>query len=334
MPFDRELEVALSAVRQASRACRAVQQSLDPHTLAKDDRSPVTVADFASQALVAHALLTAFPGDPLVGEEDAAALRDPANAERLRQVHARVSAEVSVSEADVLRLIDRGSADATLRRQWVLDPVDGTKGFLRAEQYAVALALLVDGVVQVAALACPSLPCGPQGPVGTLFFAVRGAGSHAAPLLEPGPAQPIHASTRSEPASLRVCESVEAAHTAHDLSAALARRLGITAPAVRLDSQAKYGVVARGDAELYLRLPTRPGYAEKIWDHAAGTLVVQEAGGTVTDVDGRPLDFGRGRELRANRGVVVSHGPCHDLVVSTLRALADQPQPEPSGRRP
>lgn len=331
MPFDRELEVALSAVRQASRACRAVQQSLDPHTLAKDDRSPVTVADFASQALVAHTLLDAFPGDPLVGEEDAAALRDPANAERLRQVHARVSAEVPVTEDDVLRLIDRGSTDATRPRQWVLDPVDGTKGFLRAEQYAVALALLVDGVVEVAALACPSLllpsesplrgGAEPGAPVGTLFFAVRGAGSHAAPLFHDGLARPIHVSSRSEPASLRVCESVEAAHTAHDRSAELARQLGITAAAVRLDSQAKYGVVARGDAELYLRLPTRPGYLEKIWDHAAGALVVQEAGGTVTDVDGRPLDFGQGRELRANRGVVVSHGPCHDLVVATLRAL-------------
>lgn len=323
MSFDRELEVALSAVRQASRACRAVQQSLDPHTLAKDDRSPVTVADFASQALVARALLEAFPDDPLVGEEDAAALRDPANAERLREVHARVSAEVPVTADDVLRLIDRGSTDSARPRQWVLDPVDGTKGFLRAEQYAVALALLVEGVVQVAALACPSLPCSsdPSAAAGTLFFAVRGAGSHAAPLFEAGPVRPIHVSSRSEPASLRVCESVEAAHTAHDRSAELARRLGITAAAVRLDSQAKYGVVARGDAELYLRLPTRPGYMEKIWDHAAGTLVVQEAGGTVTDVDGRPLDFGRGRELRANRGVVVSHGPCHDLVVANLRAL-------------
>jgi 3'(2'), 5'-bisphosphate nucleotidase len=323
VPFDRELEVALCAVRQATRACRAVQQSLDPHTLAKDDRSPVTIADFASQALVARALLEAFPDDPLVAEEDAAALRDPANAERLRQVHARVSAEVPATPADVLRLIDRGTTHETHPRQWVLDPVDGTKGFLRAEQYAVALALLVDGLVQVAALACPNLPLSPEpsASLGTVFFAVRGSGSHAAPLFEPAPAHSVHVSSRTDPTALRMCESVESAHTAHDRSAELARRLGITAPAVRLDSQAKYGVVARGRAELYLRLPTRPGYHEKIWDHAAGALVVQEAGGVVTDVDGRPLDFSLGRELRANRGVVVSHGPCHDLVVATLRAL-------------
>jgi HAL2 family 3'(2'),5'-bisphosphate nucleotidase len=324
MPFARELQIALSAVRTASRACRAVQRDVSPHTLAKEDRTPVTIADFASQALVAHALLDAFPHDPLVGEEDAAALRDPANAERLEQVRLRVAAEVPADAADVLRWIDRGNTSATHPRQWVLDPVDGTKGFLRAEQYAIALALLVDGQVQVAALACPNLPytSDPTAPLGTVFFATRGAGSHAAPLFDASaPAHPIHVTPRTDLAGLRVCESVESAHTAHDHSAQLIHTLGITAPSVRLDSQAKYGVVARGDAELYLRLPTRPGYREKIWDHAAGVLVVQEAGGTVTDVDGRPLDFARGRELAANRGVVVSHGPHHALVVETLLEL-------------
>jgi HAL2 family 3'(2'),5'-bisphosphate nucleotidase len=327
MSWSRELEVALAAVRRASRACRAVQRDVSPHTLAKEDRTPVTIADFASQALVAHALLDAFPDDPLVGEEDAAALRDPANAERLAQVHLRVSAEIPADTADILRWIDRGTTSDTRPRQWVLDPVDGTKGFLRAEQYAIALALLIDGQVQVAALACPNLPCSsdPTAPLGTVFFAIRGNGAHAAPLFtadsDSTPAHPIHVTPRTDLATLRVCESVESAHTAHDHSAQLIRTLGITAPPVRLDSQAKYGVVARGDAELYLRLPTRPGYREKIWDHAAGVLVVQEAGGTVTDVDGRPLDFGRGRELSANRGVIVSHGPHHDLVVETLRIL-------------
>jgi HAL2 family 3'(2'),5'-bisphosphate nucleotidase len=331
MPWSRELDVALSAVRQASRACRAVQRDVSPHTLAKEDRTPVTIADFASQALVAHALLDAFPDDPLVGEEDATALRDPANAERLEQVRLRVSAEIPADAADILRWIDRGNTSLTQPRQWVLDPVDGTKGFLRAEQYAIALALLVDGHVQVAALACPNLPCSPEpdptAPLGTVFFAIRGAGSHAAPLFAADadstttPAHPIHVTPRASLPDLRLCESVESAHTAHDCSAQLIHTLGITAPPVRLDSQAKYGVVARGDAELYLRLPTRPGYREKIWDHAAGVLVVQEAGGTVTDVDGRPLDFARGRELAANRGVVVSHGPHHALVVETLRKL-------------
>lgn len=328
MPWDRELEVALAAVRQAARVCRAVQHDVDPHTLRKEDRSPVTVADFASQALVARALLEAFPDDPLMAEEDAAALREPEHVMRLQQVHARVRAEVPAQAADVLRWIDRGGATPGAPRTWVLDPVDGTKGFLRGEQYAIALALLVDGAVQVAALACPNLTgsdglgsAEPDAAVGTVLLAVRGAGAFAAPLFQDGPPVRVHVSERADPSTLRVCESVESGHTAHDHSAALVRALGITAPPVRLDSQAKYAVVARGDAELYLRLPTRPGYHEKGWDHAAGMLVVQEAGGVVTDVDGRPLDFGRGRELLGNRGVVASHGPHHDRVLATLRTL-------------
>ena len=51
-----------------------------------------------------------------------------------------------------------------------------------------------------------------------------------------------------------------------------------------LDSLAKYAIVARGDADVYMRPPTRPAYSEKIWDHAAGMLVIEEAGGKLIDI--------------------------------------------------
>jgi 3'(2'), 5'-bisphosphate nucleotidase len=85
-----------------------------------------------------------------------------------------------------------------------------------------------------------------------------------------------------------------------------------------MDSQCKYAAVARGEADIYLRLPTRKDYQEKIWDHAAGWLVVTEAGGRVTDVGGKPLDFTKGRTLRDNRGVVATNGPLHDRVVRVV----------------
>ena len=97
--------------------------------------------------------------------------------------------------------------------------------------------------------------------------------------------------------------------------------LGIVASPVRMDSQAKYGVVARGEAEIYLRMPTRADYREKIWDHAAGALIVEEAGGTVTDIAGRPLEFHHGRELSANRGVIVTNGWLHGRVLGALDQL-------------
>ena len=98
-----------------------------------------------------------------------------------------------------------------------------------------------------------------------------------------------------------------------------AELLGITVPPYRIDSQCKYAAVARGDASIYLRLPTKKGYEEKIWDHAAGSIVIQEAGGRATDVRGDELDFSLGRTLRNNLGVVVTNGVLHDCVVAAVR---------------
>jgi 3'(2'), 5'-bisphosphate nucleotidase len=119
---------------------------------------------------------------------------------------------------------------------------------------------------------------------------------------------------------MRFAESVEAAHGDHARQEALARATGFTQPALRMDSQAKYGAVARGDAALYLRLPSpkSPHYRENIWDHAAGTLIVEEAGGRVTDMLGQPLDLASDRKMHHNRGVIVSNGALHPAVLEAL----------------
>ena len=176
--------------------------------------------------------------------------------------------------------IDRASQKEYVPRFWTLDPIDGTKGFLRKEQYAISLALIVDGQIQVALLGCPNLPCEAAGEkIGTLFYAIRGSGSWSLPLDGESYPRSVHASTESDPRQARFCESVESAHTAQGFSAKVAAMLGIMREPLRLDSQAKYAVVARGEAEIYLRLPAKFGYKEKIWDHAGGVLLVEEAGG-------------------------------------------------------
>jgi 3'(2'), 5'-bisphosphate nucleotidase len=155
-----------------------------------------------------------------------------------------------------------------------------------------------------------------------LFSAVRGGGAFAEPLFEAGERTRISVSAERDAKRLRVCEPVEAGHSKHDQSAHILAGLGVSTDPVRVDSQAKYAIVARGEAELYWRLPTRADYREKIWDHAGGCLLVQEAGGTVTDVDGKPLDFSRGRELTENRGAVVSHGPFHARVLELIKSAS------------
>lgn len=323
--YEWEREVAVRAVREAARLCRAVAAGISPEVLAKKDKSPVTVADFGSQALIARTLLETFPDDLIIAEEASAELRLPENAPLLDQVlrHVRDNRAAGASDMtpdaeEVCRWIDRGGTSEYRDRFWTLDPIDGTKGFLRGEQYAVALALVTEGQVAVAALACPGLDA--------VFYAVRGEGSFIVPLEagpggDAGPPFRVHVSDHDDPAAARFCESVESGHSAHGDAASIAARLGMTAPPLRMDSQAKYAVVARGEADIYLRLPTRADYREKIWDHAAGALAVAEAGGTVTDIHGKPLEFHHGRELVANRGVVVTNGRLHDRVLGVIHEL-------------
>lgn len=317
---------AVDAVVAASRVCRTVQQRMVADaggTLAKGDKSPVTVADFAAQAIVSHLLEQAAPGIPLVGEEDAAALREPANAALAEKVVASVQAVLpELDRTAIFAAIDRGTyAGGASGRHWVLDPIDGTKGFLRMDQYAVALGLIEDGEVVLGVLGCPNLPAGDAGgETGSIFAAVKGAGA-VQRGVDSADEQPISVDPVDDPAAARFCESVEKAHTSQSHSAQVAARLGITAPPHRIDSQCKYAAVARGDAAVYLRLPTRPGYVEKVWDHAAGVAVITEAGGTVTDVDGKPLDFSLGRGLSQNKGVVVSNGRFHDELIAAVKAV-------------
>jgi 3'(2'), 5'-bisphosphate nucleotidase len=117
------------------------------------------------------------------------------------------------------------------------------------------------------------------------------------------------------------CEGVEAAHSAQGDNAAVAQLLGITAPSVRLDSQAKYCSIARGAGDVYLRLPVKKDYQEKIWDHAAGDLIVREAGGQVTDIYGNRLDFSKGRTLAANKGVVAAPKAHQDQVIDAVKTV-------------
>ena len=317
--YERELEVATRAVVEAAGICRSIQGSIGADVLEKRDRSPVTVADYCSQAVVCRALARALPDDPIVAEEDATDLRQAEHASVLGRMLSELAAAGMTSETEVLEHIGRGNAEATPARMWTLDPIDGTKGFLRGQQYAIALGLIVEGRVVLGALACPKLSCGDD--EGTVLTAVRGHGASMAPLSRPDERQPIRVSPEVDPSRARTCESVESGHSAHGTSAQVVQRLGIAVDPVRLDSQAKYAVVARGDAEIYLRLPTRKDYQEKIWDHAAGSIVVEEAGGRVTDVLGRPLDFSRGRTLAQNRGVVASNAAVHDRFLQVLAEL-------------
>jgi 3'(2'), 5'-bisphosphate nucleotidase len=344
--YSKELEVAELAVQRAALLTKKVFHEKAKGTLSKDDKSPVTIGDFGAQALIIAAIKANFPDDEVVGEEEASSLREDAKlSDQIWSLVQNAKLEDSAAEAvlggpikskdAMLDAIDAGnSAGGNKGRIWALDPIDGTKGFLRGGQYAVCLALMVDGEVKVGVLGCPNLPIDDSAPLsvntgkdstdaegyGVLFSAVEGQGATSRALsgvgLEKG--QSIAMKPVKDITQATFCESVEAGHSSHGDQAAIAEKLGIVKPSVRMDSQAKYGSIARGAGDIYLRLPVSATYVEKIWDHAAGDLIVREAGGQVTDAKGKRLDFSKGRTLADNKGVVAAPSAVHAQVLEVV----------------
>lgn len=320
MPYTQEKQVGIQAAINAAKLCEQVRQNMPP-AMTKNDRSPVTVADYGAQAIICQELRANFPHDPIVAEEDSRELGQPEMAENLTKVTHYVNNIIpDTSTEQVLNWIDAGNGQIS-DRYWTLDPIDGTKGFVRKDQYAIALALIENGEIKVGILACPAFTL-PTGEIGALFVAVRGEGATVTPLDRDQP-RPIRVVSSDDTANLRFVESVEASHGDGIAQNAIAQAVGITAPSLQVDSQAKYGIVASGKAALYLRLPSplQPDYRENIWDHAAGAIIVEEAGGRVSDMYGQPLNFSDGVKMVNNRGIVVSNGIIHDQVLAALKNL-------------
>ncbi|KUI52987.1 3'(2'),5'-bisphosphate nucleotidase [Cytospora mali] len=346
--YAKELEVAQLAVQRATILTKRVFHERAKGTVSKDDKSPVTIGDFGAQALIISALKANFPEDEIVAEEEAETMRSDANLKqivwdlvgstKLDDAAAEATLGGSIKDAEAtLDIIDQGNSKGGSKgRIWAIDPIDGTKGFLRGGQYAVCLALMVDGDVKVGVLGCPNLPVDDSDALtvdigsnatdegrGVIFSAVQGQGASSRPLgtgaLKEG--KPIAMKPINKMSEATFCESVEAGHSSQGEAAQIAAKLGITNPSVRMDSQAKYASIARGAGDIYLRLPTSKTYVEKIWDHAAGDLIVREAGGQVTDVSGNRLDFSVGRTLANNKGVIAAPAPYHDQVLQSVKEV-------------
>ena len=308
----------LPAARQAASLCQRVQRvhigsaRQEDAVRRKEGHEPVTIADYGAQAILCRAIRRLFPDDAIIAEEG--------GDEFLQLIGTGEREEVrrQVSEAQLCVWLDPGHNRAA-ERTWVIDPIDGTKGFIALRHYVIAVGLL-DASRQVVAglLAAPGWPG-----AGRLLYTRAGVA-----LMEPlkgGAASQLQVSRRREPADMLLMESFEPAHTSHSRMQQVCEAAGLAAARIeRIDSQEKYGRVAAGQADLYLR-QTLPGRgAHRIWDHAAGTALVQAAGGIVSDLDGSALDFSQGPTLARNKGVIAANPNIHGCVVDALRSQPTQ----------
>ncbi|MBC8098734.1 MAG: 3'(2'),5'-bisphosphate nucleotidase [Armatimonadetes bacterium] len=315
------LDPIMEAVRRAATLCHEVQH----HFLTENTKAgvePVTIADYGAQALICEAISRAYPDDAVVAEEAGQqflTIVDDTQRAIVIDLIGKVLGR-TVTEAEVVGWLDFNTG-ITAPRTWVIDPIDGTKGFLAMRHFAIAVGVLESGSITAGVMGCPGYP-GYAG--GALMYAQDGK-TYRAPMAG-GEAHQVFASKITEAAQVRILESVEKSHASQDRMEKVRLASGLGASQLdRIDSQEKYARIAGGDGELYLRLPRlNSENRHMVWDHAAGAALVYAAGGSVTDIDGSPLDFTHGRLLAKNQGMIVSNGVLHEQILAGVVEVLKQ----------
>lgn len=354
--FTEELSLALCMVHRASIITKHILRSLDHcvHAETKADASPVTIADFAAQALIISGIHSVYPDDKFVGEEDAQKLREnPALVGRVWEI-VRAAAELDMRHHgarlaspatldEMLDTIDLGMGESTHKgRVWVLDPVDGTATFMKGQQYAVCLCLLKDGVQNVGVIGCPNLRFeGVRNKIhedqvdsdgyGVVLSSVKGRGTSAQKMNDNSLGDPCKVEQQVDSKDLSTLDFVEATIGKTSLSQsehrAVAESLGARWPSTIIWSQQmKYVALALGAVDVMVRIPKDRERYTHVWDHAGGNLLFEEVGGVIRDIDGGTIDFGQGRKLLGgkNFGMVAAMPYCFDDVMGSVKGVLRQ----------
>jgi 3'(2'), 5'-bisphosphate nucleotidase len=350
--FAHERLLAELAVQRASILTKKVLSSVNKGELSKSDSTPVTIADFASQAILICAIHNAFPTDKFVGEETADALRE--NLDLQKRVWELVSSthlDDEESEAllsnvssmhELFEMIDLGGQGQGGRegRIWILDPIDGTATFLQGGQYAVSLALVKDGEEVVGVLGCPNLNLetgrvdekivDTEG-MGFMISAVKGEGAVIRPMGT-GALQSGRAIEKSldGPAHLKDLHFVDFTKTesySQEKTRRVVETFGAVYPGTEIwSSHMRYASLIVGGADVQVRIPANQNKANYVWDHAGAQLIFTEIGGKITDVRGKAIDFGAGRQMKNNWGIVAAKEGIHDRILKVVTEILNDEQ--------
>ena len=322
------IEPMLLAVRQAMMLCREVQHnclhSASKFSADKQESEPVTIADYGSQAILGRALRLYFPDDAVVSEESGAQFLNLLSPEKRAHILNLLNSvlDIRVTQDDVVQWLDQGK-DRQAARTWVIDPIDGTKGFIEMRHYAVGVGYIEDGQPVGGIIGAPGYGDGISGydEDGAIFYVEAGVAYKQS--ISGGTAERIQVSDRTEPASLRAVQSYEEEHSDKERSALIRQTAGYGAASVQdLDSMEKYALIACGDADIFLRID-REGHSNRqhlVWDHVPGVALVLAAGGRATDTDGNALDFSNLRNV-PTKGFIVSSPATHSALVQAAQAL-------------
>ena len=263
--LSHEIDVARRLAREAAALVRGLAER--PVSVKyKDAGEPVTDADLAANALIVSGLAQEFPGDAILSEES------PDDGSRLGR-----------------------------SRVWMVDPIDGTRDFIRGQTgYVVMIGLCLDGRPALGAVAHPRTDVAWSGVVGQGAWRDQPDGTRV----------PMRTSALAEPRGVRIVVSQSRRSPQID---AFRLALGVTDEMSVGSVGLKVALVCQGERDLYLY----PGEQTKLWDTCGPEAILTAAGGRMSDMDGRPLVYNKA-DLNNRTGVVASNGPLHDLVIQAL----------------
>lgn len=252
MHYSRELEVAQAVAREAGVVQLSAQLSVDSIER-KADHSPVTTVDKQCEALIREKLWASFPGDGFLGEES-------------------------------------GASDGAGERRWIVDPLDGTRPFIRGiPTYACLIALEEDGEPVVGVIHLPAL--------GETYWAARGAGAFCN-------GRPIKVSSIRRMAEATACALGYVQRRGEPIAERLLDLMTRWDYNYGFMDNYSYGAIAAGKLDLCVNLLDQP------WDCAAAACLVTEAGGTFSDINGN-------RTVHSG-SIVLSNGWLHDEALAAF----------------
>ncbi len=274
--YKPELEAAIDSARKAGTAILGYYRGeiVSENKIGIDERDePVTEADRAASRMIVESLAERFPNDAILSEEE----------------------------------IDEADARLANDRVWIIDPIDGTAGFIKKDgDFAVQIALAERGRPVVGVVYLPAHR--------TLYFASAGNGTFLARVG--GKAERLHTSENLNLGEMNIAVSRD--HRSPKMSRII-RELGLKSEIGRGSVGVKIGMIAERSCDLYIHLSHRT----KFWDTCAPQIILEEAGGRVTDLFGGEFRYDGSSVLNLN-GILATNGTAHEAVLSRLAPILQE----------
>ena len=274
--LEKELEIAVGLARKAGEKVLEFYalEIIAEEKLGLDNFSePVTIADKTASRIIVEGLAEAFPEDGILSEE----------------------------ETDVIEI------RTSRNRVWMIDPIDGTWGFIKKDgDFGVQIGLTENGACVLGVVFLPFH--------GELYYAAKAGGAFF--IEGGGAAQRLAVSDKTNFTEINLASSRNhRSPKMHRIIEDFGFRKEIQRGSVGL----KVGLIARQTADLYIHLSPRT----KFWDTCAPQIILEEAGGRLTDLFGFPFRYDL-NDVQNHNGIVATNGAIHDEVLRKLRPLLDE----------